>query len=995
MTAKNIFWVITVVWMLGISTQAEMVISTAEGNGADTCVGNDSNRRPDRNFGGEGAMDIRWYTGVRAHIGYVRFDLSGVKGGDLTGARLQLDITTTQGSRNWDIYGLNDHDVDDIWNEMAITYNTAPGMLPAELGYYAIDETKLTKLGSMSITSQAGLHTSNPTFLNLDAFLGSDTNGLATLVLIGPADGSGKQYYAATKEGAASDPLRTAPALILPNARSEEPLVGQAVLPEPGGSATASATNVVLSWSPGQVEDPANPGQTIPDSSITGYYLYIANYDLVCDPGDTDFWAISPIYVPRGGGVRDRYPAAGAAGLSFGAAQAVYWRVDESIRGSGPTDPDTVRGSTWRFETEGTLPVCLYMENLGRGVAAVRKSSTSAFISWRLLALDPAGIGFNVYRSTAGGAAVKLNGSILTGGTCWTDTTADFTRDNIYYVKAVIDGVEKDASGLFKLAADTPVQPCIEVMLQGGSTDDIKFVWVGDLDGDGEYDFVVDRRTDGTRPQSIEAYLRDGTFLWSVNLGPNSQNVNNIEPGSSTIDVGHWDGVTVYDMDCDGRAEVMIRTANGVAFADGRQVVYPDGNVQFISVIDGMRGVERARIQIPTDYIADGPMGAQMGIGYLNGRTPSLIASMKNRIGSGSFNMMICAWDFDGSSLKQKWKWLRGSQNCADGHNLRIVDVDGDGMDEVCHIGFVLDNNGTLLYNLADSGIVHGDRWHIGKFDPDRAGLQGYGIQQDNPSGLHFCYYDAGTGEILWSYSGEVGDVGRGDAGDLDPHYRGFEVWAFDGVWNGPSGTQITASGQPWPCLRLWWDGDDLSEIFNDGKIEKWNYNAASVSRLASVWKFTTDAYQRSDGGLPKFYGDILGDWREEVILVNGDNTKLGIFTTDIPTSRRLYTLAHNPEYRNCMTIKGYMQSHHLDYYLGDGMSTPPTPAIQLAGAKFNPADIVEDGCVDLKDFAVLAAQWMSSGMLSADIAPSYGDSTVDCLDLHLLCENWLTVEAK
>ena len=42
-----------------------------------------------------------------------------------------------------------------------------------------------------------------------------------------------------------------------------------------------------------------------------------------------------------------------------------------------------------------------YMENLGRGVVAVRKSS-GAFVSWRLLGLDPAGIGFNLYRSAAG-----------------------------------------------------------------------------------------------------------------------------------------------------------------------------------------------------------------------------------------------------------------------------------------------------------------------------------------------------------------------------------------------------------------------------------------------------------------------------------------------------------------------------------------------------------------------------------------------------------------
>lgn len=108
----------------------------------------------------------------------------------------------------------------------------------------------------------------------------------------------------------------------------------------------------------------------------------------------------------------------------------------------------------------------------------------------------------------------------------------------------------------------------------------------------------------------------------------------------------------------------MLRTANGVTFADGTQVVNANNNIQYISVIDGLTGAERARAQLPTDYIADGPLAAQMGTGYLNGRTPSLVASMKNRIGSGDFNLMICAWDFNGTSLTQTWKWLRGSQNC-------------------------------------------------------------------------------------------------------------------------------------------------------------------------------------------------------------------------------------------------------------------------------------------------------------------------------------------
>ena len=70
------------------------------------------------------------------------------------------------------------------------------------------------------------------------------------------------------------------------------------------------------------------------------------------------------------------------------------------------------------------------------------------------------------------------------------------------------------------------------------------------------------------------------------------------------------------------------------------------------------------------------------------------------------------------SALTLKWKWLRGSQNCPDGHQMRIVDVNGDGTDDVAQIGFVLNGtSGALLYTLGTKGVVHGDRFHIGKFE--------------------------------------------------------------------------------------------------------------------------------------------------------------------------------------------------------------------------------------------------------------------------------------
>ncbi|HKX33665.1 MAG TPA: hypothetical protein VJ302_38655 [Blastocatellia bacterium] len=568
------------------------------------------------------------------------------------------------------------------------------------------------------------------------------------------------------------------------------------------------------------------------------------------------------------------------------------------------------------------------MENLGRGVVAVR-SGSNVMVSWRLLGLDPAGIGFNVYRSANGGAAVKLNGAILTGGCNYTDAGADLTRANRYFVRPVISGVEQAASGSFTLAANPADEPCVVVPLRSG--DQIHLVWVGDLDGDGEYDYVVDRLNFATGGCKIEAYKRDGTFLWVVDYGANSLNMNNISPGSATIDVGNWDGVTVYDLDGDGKAEVITKIANGVRFGNGAVWSNSSDTKQWIAVLDGMTGGLKAYSSIPQDYLAVGPLAGSLGIGYLNGSTPSIVAKLKNRNADKSFNEMVCAWHYGGSNLVLDWKWLRGSQDCPDGHQIRIADVDGNGTDEICDIGYTLNGNGTLRYSLAGQGVVHGDRMHIGKLDRNAPGLQGYGVQQDNPSGLLEYYYDAGTGSILWKHFGAVGDVGRGEAGDIDPRYAGYEVWSFFGVYNGPGNAKITDEpNRPYPNFRIWWDGDVLSENYNDGKIEKWNYSPGTVSRLVTTWHY--ESAIGSDRSAPMFYGDIFGDWREEVILTSSDYSRLVIFTSPVSTGTRLYTLAHNPAYRNCMTIKGYMQSHMMDYFLGSGMSTPPAPNIKYAG---------------------------------------------------------------
>src|SRR5690606_8667555 len=137
--------------------------------------------------------------------------------------------------------------------------------------------------------------------------------------------------------------------------------------------------------------------------------------------------------------------------------------------------------------------------------------------------------------------------------------------------------------------AAVPDEPYYTVNLRNGNF--IHFVWVGDLDGDGDFDFVVDRLGDGASvPDKIEAYTNDGVFLWEVNYGSNGLDRDHFYPGASTIDGGDWDGVTVADVNGDGKAGVIAKIADGVTVGDGEVWTHSDNRRQWICVLDGETG---------------------------------------------------------------------------------------------------------------------------------------------------------------------------------------------------------------------------------------------------------------------------------------------------------------------------------------------------------------------------------------------------------------------
>src|SRR5262245_60061171 len=247
-------------------------------------------------------------------------------------------------------------------------------------------------------------------------------------------------------------------------------------------------------------------------------------------------------------------------------------------------------------EDTDTRPV-RHMEALGRGVVAIHQGEGKVFVGWRLLGVDPDDVAFNLYRASGDGEPVKLNTEPIAKATHYQDSAVDLSKGVAYTVRPVVKGKELAPSAAFKLPPDAPARPYLSIPLKtlpGHTPNDAA---VGDLDGDGEYEIVIKQemrprdnsKRGATGETKLEAYRLDGTFLWRINLG------KNIREGA------HYTQFLVYDLDGDGKAEVVCKTADGTVDGIGKVIGDPkadhrnaEGYVldgpEFLTVFDGRTG---------------------------------------------------------------------------------------------------------------------------------------------------------------------------------------------------------------------------------------------------------------------------------------------------------------------------------------------------------------------------------------------------------------------
>ncbi|WP_242695943.1 rhamnogalacturonan lyase [Desertivirga brevis] len=599
------------------------------------------------------------------------------------------------------------------------------------------------------------------------------------------------------------------------------------------------------------------------------------------------------------------------------------------------------------------------MENLDRGIVAVRYKTDSVFVSWRLLGTEPEDLPFNIYRKTGNKAPLKLNSKPLTGATHFVDTKADLTEATSYSVRAIVNGKETAEDKSFQLPANAQVRQYLSIALntpEGYRPHDMS---AGDLDGDGEYELIVHQTGKGfdnsfngiTDKPVLQAYKLSGKLMWTINLG------RNIREGE------HYLQFIVIDMDGDGKAEVAMKTADGTI--DGKGKVIGDstrdyrskeprtlGKVlegpEFFTVFNGETGAALATTDyIPSRYPTDG-WGGPGGNGgndntgnrvdrflacaaYLDGQLPSVVMCR------GYYGRtVLAAWDYRNGKLSSRWVFdTKDGKNPFSGqgnHNLTVADVDEDGKDEIVYGAMVVDDNGKGLFS---TGFRHGDALHVSDLDLSKPGLEVFGPHEIEDhskgdsgfvagAGPGVAVYSARTGEVYFKGSMDT-DVGAGVAENIDASNPGAEMWwSNSGGLHNMKGEKIGET--PTGSWLIWWDGDFTRELVGRGSIHK--YKAGTI--------FTASNGERGNGrGVPNLSADLFGDWREEMVLAAGNN-ELRIFTTTIPTSHRLFTLMHDPQYRLSIAWQNvsYNQPPHLSFYLGEDMKKVPKPNIILAKRK-------------------------------------------------------------
>jgi autotransporter-associated beta strand protein len=549
--------------------------------------------------------------------------------------------------------------------------------------------------------------------------------------------------------------------------------------------------------------------------------------------------------------------------------------------------------------------------------------------------------------------------------------------------------VQRCATGYLDIPLATVYSRSGEDITSHYSPNDAEFA---DLDGDGQLEMIIKRintvdvtgintgtkdakgndiwnlyPVNSTEFNVIDAYdinwqTGAATLLWRIDCGPNM--VSHMSTETNII---------AYDWDEDGKAEVVLRGADNMIVygSDGQTQLWTVGDMsvntrdtwyssrasdgastgsmaythsgsEFLIYMNGLTGAQYQLTDYPLKRLESGEtsLSTAWGDGYghrsskyffgapvLDGRKASLFMAR----GIYTRHKMI-AMDLNRNTHTWSTRWTWNCNNSSSPwygngyHNFIIADVDEDGRDEIVYGSMVIDDNGK---GLSTTGYEHGDAQHVSDLDPWRKGLEFFGCLEDGPY-YGFNYRNATTSEVYYKHTAGDDD-GRAIAGNFMNDYPGsIGRSSSHGIISCTTDQDLTSISDAiaWgDCnFRIYWDGDLCSEVLNSpGTAKEAKVEKPGVGRL-----FTSDGCNMNNDSKnnPCFQGDLIGDWREEIVVRCGTNVR--VYTSGMGTNYSLPSLWFDHQYRQAMVwqMMAYNQPPHISYFLGEseGYTTAPPP---------------------------------------------------------------------
>ncbi len=423
--------------------------------------------------------------------------------------------------------------------------------------------------------------------------------------------------------------------------------------------------------------------------------------------------------------------------------------------------------------------------------------------------------------------------------------------------------------------------------------DDKGSIIAADLNNDCLKDYIV------TVPGHIAAYENNGRKLWvlktEIRLSMDSEKWG--LPGQ------HAPGVQAADVDQDGQIEVLFLTEDSI-----------------IHVIDGAKAVEKWTAKPP---VPDGAAKWEhLVVANFHGKGDmDLLLQATNKEGyrMGRYLSAHRIRDLKNGSLTPVWQ-MDDFLACA--HTAALVtDLDDDGKDEVLG-GTIVSSDGKVLYKFPLTG--HIDAIAAADIRPDIPGLEVVALEEGNRREKERDrVFLANADGLIWQANHENREPQDAAIGDFDPSRPGLEIFCRDrgtGLAAKPiPAEKFPADGYQKPfvfdargnvisdystkdimppgwtsmglqvCQTIHWTGTDRAMVVATEREQ--NGNVAVFEAIGG--EFVLHLNQEKADRL--YVVDVTGDWREEIVILNGND--LYIYHNDAPNPNpnrpRLWNAAH------------------------------------------------------------------------------------------------------